>query len=230
MEQDQGRSDRERRAGESAFDPRFDPAFQPGYDASADRSRSRGGAPVRPLSRTASASDSGARRPMTAPPVISARMPPSVAELRAAEQRAAEQREFEQRGYAAAQGPAASMVTAPRATGDAQVHATADPDRDHNDDDDAADPAGSRRNPFVIVLWVISAALILGGLALLQWLPELERLMQRGQLGDGSSTITYAYYLSVIEMAPLVLVLGVATAIGLLFLHAARWQRHPQRG
>jgi len=85
---------------------------------------------------------------------------------------------------------------------------------------DAA-PPGRSVNPFLLVLWVASALMVFGGVGLFQWVGQLTAEAQR----TGSAPYDYFLVQSLIFGAPLLMVLGVATATGILFVHAVRWRK-----
>ncbi|WP_457947850.1 hypothetical protein ACTAQI_18640 [Pseudarthrobacter sp. alpha12b] len=70
-------------------------------------------------------------------------------------------------------------------------------------------------NPFIVVLWLLSAGLIAGGTAALLNGPMV--------MGPSSSGIPLAYVL--FTFAPQVVIAGFATLVFLLFWHAWHWQR-----
>ncbi|WP_157371082.1 hypothetical protein [Arthrobacter sp. Leaf141] len=73
-------------------------------------------------------------------------------------------------------------------------------------------------NPFIVVLWLLAAALVVGGLAVLFG-------------GAGTTVMSFgstngpplAYLL--MSFSPQLIVSGLATAMVLLFWHAFQWQR-----
>ena len=81
------------------------------------------------------------------------------------------------------------------------------------------DPAPRRPNPFLIALGAVAILLLGGGLYVVSRLRDL--------FADTQSTSDFDYVTLQVLMyaAPLVLVLGLATGIGVLFLLAARWGR-----
>lgn len=91
------------------------------------------------------------------------------------------------------------------------------PDLSASDDAvaDTAQPAG--RNPFLIGLTVISVVLVLGGLAGLQWL--------RGRFlaPDIATELDFVTVQAATTGLVIVIGIGLATAIGVLFVHAATW-------
>jgi hypothetical protein len=88
--------------------------------------------------------------------------------------------------------------------------------------DTAVDPepdASLSRNPFLLFLGIISIALIAVGI----WL-----FVRSGGAFNSKGVRTQGDYLSLdatIHAAPFIAMLGVATAIGILFVFAVRWQR-----
>lgn len=92
---------------------------------------------------------------------------------------------------------------------------------DQGPDAAAASDAGGRRrpNPFLLALIAVSAALIVGGLGAAQSIRSLF---------DTENISVELDYMS-LEMikfaAPLAVGLGVATAIGVLFIYALDWKR-----
>ena len=76
-------------------------------------------------------------------------------------------------------------------------------------------------NPFLIALWVVSALFVVSGAGLLRWLPTASEELQTST----NPAFDYVVLTSIGIGAPLLIVLGLATAAGILFLHAARWKR-----
>jgi hypothetical protein len=90
------------------------------------------------------------------------------------------------------------------------------PEREPEPEDE---PVSRRTNPFLITLGVVAILLLGGGLYVVSRLRDL--------FADTQSTSDFDYVTLQVLMyaAPLVLVLGLATGIGVLFLLAARWGR-----
>jgi hypothetical protein len=76
-----------------------------------------------------------------------------------------------------------------------------------------------RINPFLIPLGLIAVALLAGGLFLFS---RLRVLVTEGQIG---ADVDYVSVQALVYATPLLIVLGIATGIGLLFLLASRWER-----
>ena len=81
------------------------------------------------------------------------------------------------------------------------------------------DPAPRRTNPYVIAIGVAALVLVGGGLYLVSRLRDLFSDTQ------STSAIDYTTLQVLMYAAPLVLVLGLATGVGLLFLLAVRRDR-----
>jgi hypothetical protein len=79
--------------------------------------------------------------------------------------------------------------------------------------------ASPPRNPFLLFLGIISIALIAVGVWLFVRSDEAFNSAQVQSQGD------YMSLTATIQAAPLIALLGAATAIGVLFLFAARWGR-----
>ncbi|HEY8914703.1 hypothetical protein [Lacisediminihabitans sp.] len=79
-----------------------------------------------------------------------------------------------------------------------------------------------RPNVFLLALWVLSAIFIGTGLYLLRFISDrLDSLNTSGGGGSSDYYLLQAYTMG----APMLIVLGLATATGTLFLFAARSQR-----
>lgn len=76
-----------------------------------------------------------------------------------------------------------------------------------------------RPNPFLVALVLLSVALVGGGLYLVMRLPGLAADAQ------SSEAIDFATLQVLVEAAPIAISLGVATAAGVLFVFATRWDR-----
>ena len=81
------------------------------------------------------------------------------------------------------------------------------------------DEGRRRPNPFLIVLGVVSIALVVAGV----WMASR---VSDGFSQQGPSTqVDYALLQVLMIASPVTTLLGVATAVGILFLLAARWGR-----
>jgi hypothetical protein len=87
------------------------------------------------------------------------------------------------------------------------------------DSEPTEEPLPRRANPFLIALGAVAVLLLGGGLYLVSSLREQFA-------GDpASSDFDYVTQQVLMYAAPLLLVLGLATGIGVLFLLASRWDR-----
>jgi hypothetical protein len=84
---------------------------------------------------------------------------------------------------------------------------------------DEAPETSSVRNPFLLFLGIIAVALIAVGVWLFVRSGEAFNTSQVRSQGD------YMTLTATINMAPFIALLGAATAIGVLFVFAARWRR-----
>jgi hypothetical protein len=83
----------------------------------------------------------------------------------------------------------------------------------------AAPVSSVTRNPLLIALWIISVALVAAGLYGLRLIADdVTKLGQSRGFGGPEYFLLQSYTI----LAPLLIVLGIATAIGTLFLLAAR--------
>jgi hypothetical protein len=85
--------------------------------------------------------------------------------------------------------------------------------------DAAQEPRRQWTNPFLIALAVLSVALVAAGL----WMFQAAREPFLGT--DANSQADYATLTMMMDLAPLLLTLGAATAIGIVFLFAIDWQK-----
>jgi hypothetical protein len=85
--------------------------------------------------------------------------------------------------------------------------------------DDALGAPTRRPNPFLIALTIFSIVLIVGGL----WAAQFAR--ESFLTVNLSTDIDYVTLQMVIFGAPLAVAIGIATALGVLFILAQRWRR-----
>jgi hypothetical protein len=85
---------------------------------------------------------------------------------------------------------------------------------DLDETEDAEEPRRTF-NPFLLALLIVAVALIVTGFYIFQTVRELFL----------STEVDYVTAQAVVYAAPLIVVLGVATAIGVLFVYAVRWKR-----
>ncbi|HEX3678717.1 MAG TPA: hypothetical protein VHU90_03260 [Galbitalea sp.] len=110
----------------------------------------------------------------------------------------------------------------PQATAAPDPEAAAPGELPDADLEPAADPAldsSPSRNPFLLFLGIISIALVAAGI----WL-----FVRSGDAFNSKEVRSQGDYMSLtatIDMAPFIALLGGATAIGVLFVFAARWRR-----
>ena len=88
---------------------------------------------------------------------------------------------------------------------------------DYEDDDEIAPRGG---NPFLIILAMIGVLLILASVALLM---NMDQIMQ--QANQNNPQPNYNLMLVVQLGTPMLITLGLATLIGVLFVFAVRWKR-----
>jgi hypothetical protein len=82
-----------------------------------------------------------------------------------------------------------------------------------------ADPSAPGRNPFLFALGIVAIVLVVAGI----WL-----FVQSGAAFNSRQVRSQGDYMSLdatIHMAPFIALLGGATAIGVLFVFAARWRK-----
>jgi hypothetical protein len=85
--------------------------------------------------------------------------------------------------------------------------------------DAAADPSShTRANPFLIALAVVSVALVAGGV----WGVQAARAPFLGT--EAATNVDYSGIQMLMTFAPMAIALGMATAVGILFVYAVRWR------
>lgn len=78
-----------------------------------------------------------------------------------------------------------------------------------------------RRNPLIILLWIMSVVLVASGVYGLRLVADrVKDLGSSGGFGEADYYLMQAYTV----LAPLLIALGIATAIGTIFLLATRFQ------
>ncbi|MCU1440985.1 MAG: hypothetical protein JWP85_1982 [Rhodoglobus sp.] len=85
--------------------------------------------------------------------------------------------------------------------------------------DDADDVPARRANPFLIALGVVALALVGGGLYLISRMRDLFASTQN------QADFDFVTMQVLMGLAPIIVCLGLATAIGVLFIYAVRWGR-----
>jgi hypothetical protein len=190
------------------FDPRFDPAFQRGFDGTPTRGRGREQSADDPRGSSRSLSDDsrGSSRSLADDSRGSST---SLSD----DPRGSSRSLSDRVETSPPQAPAAPSAPVARS-----VPATTDADTtDASITGDAAEPTG-RTNPFVIALIVVSVALIAGGV----WGVQAAR--EPFLRTDAAVDVDYSGLQMLMTFSPIAIALGIATAVGILFLYAARWQ------
>ena len=86
-------------------------------------------------------------------------------------------------------------------------------------DDAADDDRQPRRNPFLIALAVVSVALVVAGV----WIIQIARAPFDGT--NAAANVDFVFLQILGGLAPAAIALGVATAIGIVFVLAVDWQK-----
>ena len=183
------------------IDPRFSPAFQPGYDPLTHR-REPPSAPLREESSGGwdDGSVDGWAESSGAPAGAESRFAPSLA----------------------GSNTAASVVGAGNAVGALGVAGQRILAEQPDEDDEPA--AWWRRiNPWIIVLWVLGVAFIVGGIAFTYLLGGMTDPF--GQNASSGYVISALFQMAMFGV-PLLIVLGLATITASFVILAIRW-RHP---
>jgi hypothetical protein len=131
-----------------------------------------------------------------------------------------------QRGYTGPV-PSSAQATSAKPRMDAPVpHRIAEPEYtahrivhdDRDDEPEYTDDAPMRRaNPFLIALGVVALALVGGGLYLISRMRDLFASTQN------QADFDFVTMQVLMGLAPIIVCLGLATAIGVLFIYAVRW-------
>ena len=210
-------------AGMTGFDPRFNPAFQPGYDPDVHGQAASSSGELHSRSET----DPGELLPTTQVPAASGASPvlPPVSAVPPATAvppvSAVSPVVFPAPSVVRAATP---VVFSEPALSDkpAVSGGSAAPEKDRTEA-----PAGRlrMRDPFIVALWALSLVFIASGFVILGLTRgSLESLTRTG--GGGGS---FDFYLltTVSAAAPMLIVLGLATGTGTLFLLSARRRARP---
>jgi hypothetical protein len=182
---------------QSDLDPRFDPAFQRGFDPAT-------AAPVSaPQTERVSAPPAPGAAPFAAAPSAPAPVAPAAAPTTPAHRVTTD-----------------AVVEDYALVGDHDVDATPPHGRTATSGSVGLAPdAATGRNPFLIVLGIVAVILVAVGI----WL-----FMQAGVAFNSRAIRSQGDYTSLqatLTVAPFISLLGVATAIGVVFVFAARWRR-----
>jgi hypothetical protein len=117
---------------------------------------------------------------------------------------------------------ASAKPVPPQVAGAAEAETAAPAELPDADLDPAVDPAldsSPSRNPFLLFLGIIAIALVAAGI----WL-----FVRSGDAFNSKEVRSQGDYMSLtatIQMAPFIALLGGATAIGVLFVFAAKWRK-----
>ena len=181
------------------IDPRFDPAFQRGFDPSVSLDT----VPANSATVDGSPRPTPAARPVVAaaPAPASVSSPAKVVPVQAPPVPPVVSR-----------APTPAVV--PELVQDEVVRLA-----DAPADEDAAEDSNPARNPFLLALGIIAVVLITVGV----WL-----FAQTGQAFNSREVRSQGDYMTLvatIQMAPFIALLGGATAIGVIFMFAAKWRR-----
>ena len=93
------------------------------------------------------------------------------------------------------------------------------PTSPHTADAEADDDHQPRRNPFLIALAVVSVALVVAGV----WIIQIARAPFDGP--NAAANVDFVFLQILGGLAPAAIALGVATAIGIVFVLAVDWQK-----
>ena len=120
--------------------------------------------------------------------------------------------------------PAASVGTDGRNSGAIPVPA------DGGGDDDEPLDHFEPRNPFIIALWIMGPALIIGGI-ILQARTITSTYFSSGFAGSSSAEMPMEMVMQqlIYTVAPAMISTGLVTIVGLLFFHALRWRLQSSR-
>ena len=197
------------------FDPRFSPEFQPGY--SAGDNAPAFAAPAAPSTQAQPQSQpSAARPPVGLAPQVTAYPAAPVESTRSAARRNAP-------AAPAVVSAPAPVVTGASATGGWPSDPSAVVSTDHSDafaTEESAPSLGAQvRNPFLLVLGVIAAALVIVG----SWM-FAQAYSAFSDTGNFASPADFVALESAMRVAPIVILAGVGVAVGVLFVFARTWR------
>jgi hypothetical protein len=181
------------------FDPRFSPAFQRGFEGEVDvPAEPVAKQKVRPPAPPTQAPPTQAAPAPLAPTPPRNRLPPTALVI----------------------GQAVSAPASPGGLGtEPPVAPSPGPARTSTERSAAPSPSPSLRNPFIVALCVIAVALLVAGIAI------FARTSQAfNDPGNVRSQGDYESLSTTLAAAPMLVLLGVATAIGVLFVFAVRWR------
>ena len=199
------------------FDPRFSPEFQPGY--SAGDNAPAFAAPAAPSTQAQAqpqSQPSAARPPVGLAPQVTAYPAAPVESTRSAARRNAP-------AAPAVVSAPAPVVTGASATGGwasdpSSVVSTAQSDAFATEE--SAPSLGAQvRNPFLLVLGVIAAALVIVG----SWM-FAQAYSAFSDTGNFASPADFVALESAMRVAPIVILAGVGVAVGVLFIFARTWR------
>jgi len=83
----------------------------------------------------------------------------------------------------------------------------------------AATDQPRRLNPFLVALVIVSVALVAVGV----WIIQIARAPFEG--GDAAANVDFVFLQTLVALAPAAITLGLATAIGVVFVYAVDWQK-----
>ena len=191
------------------FDPRFDPAFQPGY-------RPEAAEPSRFEALRAAVT----RQPARATSTLHSDSPSDAENDAPAAGRHDLGVDPRERTTGADGANSADGADGNRADGRVGAGAIAPDDTVDATPDPAYAPP--RRNPFVLVLWALSALITLGGIGMVRWSFTLTEELQTSNM---ASQADYQLSYMMQQSGPLFVALGLGVAAMTVFLHAQAWNR-----
>ena len=197
------------------FDPRFSPEFQPGYSAGDNAPAFAAPAPT-PAAPATQPQPSAARPPVGLAPQGTAYPAAATESTRSAARRNAP----DPLPTVSAPSP---VVTGASSTGGWPSDSSAVVSTDQSDafgGEDAAPSLGAQvRNPFLLVLGVIAAALVIVG----SWM-FAQAYSAFSDTGNFASPADFVALESAMRVAPIVILAGVGVAVAVLFIFARTWR------